>query len=189
MLKRREKYDTYLTHVCREPSEKIKYKIELSGNTVAFISCRSRLTKVVSICILHWRNRSDALKSVHGHRPLFLLWTLIYRYPSTPILISPLSSWSIRIIHKLHDAALNHVRTNLKQHINLYFNPDNFPVSTSGNLTWPLPPVLPFTSSATSANTLVSLLQQLMKPQFWLKAPLSFHRNLYTTRMSIEWVR
>ena len=48
MLKRREECDTYLTHVHRhplsrkKPSEKIKYKIELSANTVAFISCRSR---------------------------------------------------------------------------------------------------------------------------------------------------
>ena len=38
MLKRREECDTYLTHIRREPGEKIKYK-ELSANTVAFISC------------------------------------------------------------------------------------------------------------------------------------------------------
>ena len=42
MLKRREECDTYLTQVCRHQHsiEKIK---ELSVNTMAFISCRSRL--------------------------------------------------------------------------------------------------------------------------------------------------
>jgi hypothetical protein len=47
---RMEDCDTYLTHVCSgaEPGENIKYKIELSANTVAFISCRSRLTKVLA---------------------------------------------------------------------------------------------------------------------------------------------
>jgi hypothetical protein len=32
----------------RESNEKINYKIELSVNTVAFISCRNRLTKVLA---------------------------------------------------------------------------------------------------------------------------------------------
>jgi hypothetical protein len=35
MLERLEECDTYLTHVCREPGEKIK---ELLANTMAFIS-------------------------------------------------------------------------------------------------------------------------------------------------------
>jgi hypothetical protein len=42
MLERREECDTY---VC---SREVKYRIELSANTVAFISCRSRLTKVLA---------------------------------------------------------------------------------------------------------------------------------------------
>ena len=39
-LKRREECDTYLTHVCGHHcrGEKIKYKIELSANIVAFTS-------------------------------------------------------------------------------------------------------------------------------------------------------
>ena len=43
MLKRREECDIYLTHIRRhhwEPGEKIKYKIDLLTNTVAFIICR-----------------------------------------------------------------------------------------------------------------------------------------------------
>ena len=32
----------------RKPGEKIKYKTELSANTVDFISCRRRLTKVLA---------------------------------------------------------------------------------------------------------------------------------------------
>ena len=52
MLKRRDECDTYLTHVCRhhwsrKPDKKMKYK-ELSANTVAFISCRRRLSKVLA---------------------------------------------------------------------------------------------------------------------------------------------
>ena len=50
MLTRRKESDTYLTETSlqwREPSEKIRYKVELSANTVAFVSCRSRLTKVL----------------------------------------------------------------------------------------------------------------------------------------------
>ena len=52
-LKRREECDIYLTHVCRtsleqrEPGEKMKYE-ELSANTMAFINCRHRLTKVLA---------------------------------------------------------------------------------------------------------------------------------------------
>ena len=34
--------------IAERSSEKIKYKIELSANTVAFTSCRSRLTKVLA---------------------------------------------------------------------------------------------------------------------------------------------
>jgi hypothetical protein len=50
MLKRREECDTYLTHILditgvERAREKIKYK-ELSANTMAFISCRSRLWSV-----------------------------------------------------------------------------------------------------------------------------------------------
>ena len=52
MLKRREECNTYLTHVyrhhwCRENPVK-RYNIKLSANTVAFISCRLRLTKVLA---------------------------------------------------------------------------------------------------------------------------------------------
>ena len=53
MLKRGKECDTYLTHVCKRhhsvenPVKKIKY-IELSANTVAFITCRSRLLKALS---------------------------------------------------------------------------------------------------------------------------------------------
>ena len=48
MLNRREECDTYMTHVCRDHysggnPEKRKYKIELSANTVAFISYRYSL--------------------------------------------------------------------------------------------------------------------------------------------------
>ena len=48
-LKRGQKCDIYLTHVCRQPwsverSERTQRKQELSANTVAFTSCRSRLT-------------------------------------------------------------------------------------------------------------------------------------------------
>ena len=52
---------------------------------------------------------------------------------------------------------------NLKQHINLYFNPNSVLVSTSDNLTRPPPPILPFYPLAAPANTLVSLHLQLMK--------------------------
>ena len=53
--------------------------------------------------------------------------------------------------------------TNLKPHINLYFNPDNRLVSTSGNLPQHLPPLLPFSSLSAPGNTLVNILLQLMK--------------------------
>jgi len=48
LLKREEKSDTYLIHICRLPQsvkslERPYEKLELSDNTVAFISCRSRL--------------------------------------------------------------------------------------------------------------------------------------------------
>ena len=48
-LKRGERSNTYLTHVCKLPwsvqsLERIDKKLELSVNTVAFICCRSRLT-------------------------------------------------------------------------------------------------------------------------------------------------
>ena len=55
MLKRREECNTYLTQVFqkspqwRELGENIKYKVELSANIVAFISCRSRLLLLFSI--------------------------------------------------------------------------------------------------------------------------------------------
>ena len=49
MLERREECDAYLTHVCRHQcsvhGEEIK---ELSANTVTFINCSSRLTKVLA---------------------------------------------------------------------------------------------------------------------------------------------
>ena len=53
MLKRREESDTYLTHACRHPCsrdslEKKMKNEELSANTVAFISYRRRLTKVLA---------------------------------------------------------------------------------------------------------------------------------------------
>jgi hypothetical protein len=54
MLKRREKYNIYVTHVCRHhhsgenPLKKINYKIELSASTMAFISCKHRVTKVLA---------------------------------------------------------------------------------------------------------------------------------------------
>ena len=57
---------------------------------------------------------------------------------------------------------------NLKQHINLYFNPDSVPVSTSGKLTRPTLPLLPFSLLAAPAKT------------------LSFHQVLSTMVMSTD---
>ena len=70
---------------------------------------------------------------------------------------------------------------NLKWHINLYFNPNSLPVSASGNLTEPPPPLLPFYPLAAPTNTLVSLLHSWWKPQCCLKAlsyVLFFHSSL-----------
>ena len=88
--------------------------------------------------------------------------------------------WSILVIHKLPDAIPTMSTANLKQHTNLYFNPDSLPVSTSGNLTRPSPPLLPFSFLAGSANSLVSLLLQLMKATVLAESSqsLSFHSDL-----------
>ena len=51
----------------------------------------------------------------------------------------------------------------LKQNINMYFNPDSLPVSTSGNLTRPPPSLLPFLSLVAPANTFVILRIQMIK--------------------------
>ena len=53
MLKRGEGSDTYLTHVCRmlqsvDGLERMDKKLELSVNSVDFISCRSRLTVLLA---------------------------------------------------------------------------------------------------------------------------------------------
>jgi len=51
-VKRWKEYDSYLTHVCgdrwiKENPVK-RWNIELSVNTVTFISCRCRLTKLLA---------------------------------------------------------------------------------------------------------------------------------------------
>ena len=53
MLKRGDDCNAYLIHACRQPqiverSEWEHTKQELLANTVAFISCRRRLTKVLA---------------------------------------------------------------------------------------------------------------------------------------------
>jgi hypothetical protein len=53
--------------------------------------------------------------------------------------------------------------TSLKQHINLYFNPDSLPVSTSAYHTQPPSPLLPFSPLVAPDNTFVSVYLQLMK--------------------------
>ena len=85
--------------------------------------------------------------------------------------------WSIHIIHKLPDTMS---AANLNGHINLYFNPDSLLLSTSCNLTRSPPPLLPlpFSALVAPANTLVSLLLQLMKA--------IVHRVLYATKMSTD---
>ena len=90
MLKRREEFDTYLSHVCRhhrsgENSEKIKYKIKLSANTVAFISCRSRLTKVLGAATREKKGSMDGrgllnLPNVGTGRLLGLKYKLICHF-------------------------------------------------------------------------------------------------------------
>ena len=60
---------------------------------------------------------------------------------------------------------------NLKRHINLYFNPNSLPVSTSGNLTLPPPLLLTFSPPA---NTLVSLLLRLMKAKVLAESSFIF---------------
>ena len=59
-------------------------------------------------------------------------------------------------------------------HINLYFNPDSLPVSTFDNLTWPPPPLLPFSPLAAPANTLISIHIQLMKATLLEESSLYF---------------
>ena len=53
ILKWRKEHDTYLTHICkhrwsRQIMMKVDTFLELSASTVAFISCRGRLTKVLA---------------------------------------------------------------------------------------------------------------------------------------------
>ena len=59
-------------------------------------------------------------------------------------------------------------------HINLYFNRDSLPVSTSGNLTRPHPLLLPFSPLAAPANTLISIHIQLMKATLLEESSLYF---------------
>jgi hypothetical protein len=78
---------------------------------------------------------------------------------------------SICVINKLLDAMCT---ANLKWHIKLYFNPNNLQVSTSNNLTWLPPPLLPFFTLTAPTNTLVSLCLQLMKATVLAKSSLYF---------------
>ena len=64
---------------------------------------------------------------------------------------------------------------NLKQHINLYFNPVILLLSTFDNLTWPPPSLLPFSPLVEPANTLVSLHLQLMKATVLVETFVYFH--------------
>ena len=104
------------------------------------------------------------LKHVNGH------WsTCMVVNSDLPVLIHTQSRqlpfqecWSIRIIHKLPDATLTMSTTNLKRHINL-FNPNSSQYQhlvTSLGLPYPY---FPFSALAAPANTLVSLLLQLMQ--------------------------
>jgi hypothetical protein len=65
--------------------------------------------------------------------------------------------------------------SNLKRHINLYFNPMSLLVSTFDNLTWPPLPLLPFYPLAAPANTLVSPGLQLMKATVLAESSVYFH--------------
>ena len=49
-LERREQCNTYLTHVCRHRCS-VENPLKLSANTVAFISCRSRMTSVFCLFV------------------------------------------------------------------------------------------------------------------------------------------
>ena len=57
-------------------------------------------------------------------------------------------SWSIHVIHKLPDDTPTMSAANFKLYINFYFNPGSLPESTSGNLTRPPLPLLPFFPSS-----------------------------------------
>ena len=114
--------------------------------------------------------------SVNGHRSM---WTLVNSDLPIPIHTQshrfPFNEcWSIRVIYKLQDATPNYVPSNLKRHINLYFNPYSLLVSTSitsfglPNLYFTFPPL------AAPANTLVTLCLQLMKVSMMAKSSLHF---------------
>ena len=101
----------------------------------------------------------------------------------------PFQEWpSVHVIHKLSDANPIMSATNLKQHINLYLNLANLPVSTFDSLTWPPPPKLPFFPLEAPTNTWSVYVYSWWKPQCWLKAPhiLSFLWAISATRMSIN---
>ena len=82
---------------------------------------------------------------------------------------------------------LKYFNLDLKQLINLYFNPDSLLVSTSDNLTRTPPPLFPFFSLVALANTLASLRLQLMKATmlaesstYFIFSPGSLHsRDVY----------
>ena len=78
--------------------------------------------------------------------------------------------WSVHIIHKLPDATPTMSATNLKQHINSYFNTNNFQILTSGNLFGYPPYPLPFSLLVLWSAYFYSW----WKPQCWLKTPVLY---------------
>jgi hypothetical protein len=96
--------------------------------------------------------------------------------------------WSFCIIHILLNATLTMSATNMKQHINSFLNPTNLPVSTFDSLTWHPPPLLPVCPLVVFANTLDSLLLQLMKATVLAKSSLFiyFHQALSAPVMSTD---
>jgi len=82
----------------------------------------------------------------------------------------------------------DHVRHQYETAINSFLNPTNLPVSTFDSLTWHPPPLLPVCPLVVFANTLDSLLLQLMKATVLAKSSLFiyFHQALSAPVMSTD---